>query len=139
MTIDETEKKQNGFDGVLGALSLYSVKKKEYIEAKNKLLDNAKNFFKAREKIIEGFKNCVFPLNYDEKEEQESRDKEEENKIRNENGLMDYKKLERLINLENRDINDELVRKRFLVQSLGTLLEKFKKLKSNAEKNKIVD
>ena len=52
---------------------------------------------------------------------------------------MDYKKLERLINLENRDINDELVRKRLLVQNLGTLLEKFKKLKNNAEKNKIVD
>ena len=50
---------------------------------------------------------------------------------------MDYKKLERLINLENRDINDELVRKRFLVQNLGTLLEKFKKLKNNAQKNKI--
>ena len=52
---------------------------------------------------------------------------------------MDYKKLERLINLENRDINDELVRKRLLVQNLGTLSEKFKKLKNNAEKNKIVD
>ena len=50
---------------------------------------------------------------------------------------MDYKNLERLINLENRDINDELVRKRFLVQNLGTLLEKFKKLKNNAQKNKI--
>ena len=50
---------------------------------------------------------------------------------------MDYKKLERLINLKNRDINDDLVRKHFLVQDLGGLLEKFKKLKNNAEKNKI--
>ena len=92
---------------------------------KNKLLDNAKNFYKEREKITEGFKNGVFPLNYNKKEEQESRDKEGENKIRNENGLIDYKKLERLINLKNRDINDELVRKYFLVQNLGALLEKF--------------
>ena len=56
MTIDDAEKKQNKFDGVLGALSEYSAKKKEYIDAKNKLLDNAKNFCKGREKIIEGLK-----------------------------------------------------------------------------------
>ena len=81
MTINEAERNQNEFDGVLGALSEYSAKKKEYIEAKNKLLSNAKYFYKGREKIIEGFKNGIFPLNYDEGEEQKSRDKEEENKI----------------------------------------------------------
>ena len=42
MTIDEAEKKQNEFDGVFGALSVYSAKKKIYIETKSKLLDNAK-------------------------------------------------------------------------------------------------
>ena len=126
MTIDKTERKQNEFDGVLGALSVYFAKKKEYIEAKNRLLNNAKTFYKWREKVIEGFKNGIFPLNFDEREEQqESRDKEEENKIKNENGLIDYKKLNRLINLKSRDINDELVRKHFLVQDLGALLEKF--------------
>ena len=57
--------------------------------------------------------------------------------IRNENGLIDYKKLNRLINLKSRDTNDELVMKHFLVQHLGALLKKFKKLKNNAEKNKI--
>ena len=36
------KKKQNEFDGVLGALYVYSAKKKEYTEAKNDLLDNAK-------------------------------------------------------------------------------------------------
>ena len=126
MTIDKTERKQNEFDGVLGALSVYFAKKKEYIEARNKLLNNAKTFYKWREKVIEGFKNGIFPLNFDEREEeQESRDKEEENKIRNENGLIDYKKLNKLINLKSKDINDELVRKHFLVQDLGALLEKF--------------
>ena len=135
MTINEAERKQNEFDGVLGALREYSAK--IFIEAKNKLLNNAKKFYKEREKIIEGFKNGIFLLNYDDIEEQESRDKEEENKIRNENGLIDYKKLERLINIKERDINNELVRKHFLVQDLGPLLEKFKILKNNAEKNKI--
>ena len=57
MTIDDAEKKQNKSDGVLGALSEYYAKKnQEYIDAKNKLLDNAKNFCKGREKIIEGLK-----------------------------------------------------------------------------------
>ena len=74
MTIDEIEKKnKNKFDGVLGALSVYSAKKKIYIETKNKLLDNAK--IKGREKIIEEFKDGIFLLHYDEREEQEPRDK----------------------------------------------------------------
>ena len=43
----------------------------------------------------------------------------------------------RLIDLKQRDISDELVRKYFLVQDLGALLEKLKKLKNNPDKNKI--
>ena len=137
MSIDQRERKQDKFDGVLCALSTYSAKKKEYIEAKNKLLNNAKKIQKGREKVIEGFKNEIFPLNYDVEEKQKSRDREEENKIRNENGLIDYKKRDRLINLKKRDINNKLVRKHFQVQDLGTLSEKVKKVKNNVEKNKI--
>ena len=70
------------------ALEIYSAKKKEYIEAKNKLLDNSKKIYKGRKKIIERFKNGIFPLNYDKEKEQEFRDKEEDNKIRNKNGLL---------------------------------------------------
>ena len=55
--------------------------------------NNVKKYYKGREKIIEGFKNGIFPLNYDEREEQELRDKEEENKIRNENGSFITKSL----------------------------------------------
>ena len=82
-------------------------------------------FTREEKKIIEGFKNGIFPLDYDEREEQESRDKEEENKVRNGNGLINYKKLERLINIKERNINNELVKKLFLVQDLGALWEKF--------------
>ena len=57
--------------------------------------------------------------------------------IRNENGLVDYKNLERLIDLKERDISDELVRKYFLVQYLVALLEKLKTSKNNPERNKI--
>ena len=135
LSINETEKKQDEFDGLLGALSTYPAKKKEYIKAKNKLFNNANKIYKGREKIIEAFKNGMFPLNYDE--EEEFRDKEKENKIRNENGLIDYEKLERLIHLKNRDLNNELVRKHFQVHNLRDLLKSLKKSKNNTEKNYI--
>ena len=89
-----------------------------------------KKFYKWREKIIEGFKNGIFPLNYD-KEEEQTRYEEEESNIRNENGLIDYKKLERLINIKNRGImmkHFEMM-KHFQIQDMGALLNKLKKLK----------
>ena len=76
-------------------------------------------------------------MNYDEEEKQELRDKEEENKIGDENGLIDYKTLERLFNLKNRGIINEFVRKHFQIQFLVSLLEKLKRSKNNAERNKI--
>ena len=98
----------------------------------------AKKIYKGREKIIERFKNGIFPINYDdEKEEEQTRYEEEENKIRNQNGLIDYKRLKGLIDLKNRDINNELVRKYVQVQDLGALLEKLKKSKNNTERNDI--
>ena len=93
--------------------------------------------YKGREKIIEGFKNGIFPINYDDEEEGQTRYEEEENEIRNQNGLIDCKRLERLIDLKNRGINDELVRKYFQVQDLAALLEKLKKSKNNTERNDI--
>ena len=59
MTIDEAEKKQNEFDGVFGALSVYSAKKKIYIETKNKLLDNAKKK-RAEKKLLKSLKMEYF-------------------------------------------------------------------------------
>ena len=131
MAIDEAESKQEEFDGMLGILSKYTPRDSKYIETKNKLLDNAKNFYEGREKIIKGFKDRIFPLKYDDEFE------EEEKNIRNESGLIDYKKFLKLIYLKQGDISDALVRKHFLVQDLGELLEKLKKLKNNPEKNKI--
>ena len=56
-------------------------------------MKNVENFYKEREKIIEGFKNGVFPVYYDERhehqmkaekeieeEEQEEQEEQEENK-----------------------------------------------------------
>ena len=137
MTIDDAELKQDEFNAVLGVLSKYTSGDQKYNQAKNKLLNNATNFFRGREKIIKGFKDGIFPLNYDDVVEEQARYEEEGKNVRNENGLIDYKNFGRLIDLKNRDINDKLVRRHFLVQDLGELLEKLKKSKNNPEKNSV--
>ena len=73
MTIDDAEHKQDKFNSMLRALNNYTPKVQKYIEAKNKLLDNEKNFYEGREKIIEGFKNGIFPLKHDDEFEEEQR------------------------------------------------------------------
>ena len=92
------------------------------------LLKNARNFYKGREKIIEEFENGIFLLNYDEREEQESRDREEKNKIRNENGLIDSKKLNKLINLKNR-YKRRISYKTFSSPESGSIVGKIFKIK----------
>ena len=42
MAIDEAGRKQDIFNGSLSVLEIYPAYKKEYIEAKNKLLNSAK-------------------------------------------------------------------------------------------------
>ena len=132
MLIDDAEMKQNEFDAKLNALSRYFPKKQEYIEAKNKLLDNAKNFYEGRKKIIEGFKKGIFPLKSDDEFKEQAR---HEN-IRNENGLIDYNKFMELIKSKENEMNNELVKKYFLVQILGTLFRQMKDLKNNPKKTK---
>ena len=67
----------------------------------------------------------------------EREEEERLNNIKNENGLIYYRKLDGLTDPKTRDINDELVREHFLVQDLGSLLEKLRKSKNNPERNKI--
>ena len=106
-------------------------------------LTNVENFYKGREKIIEGFKNKIFPFNYDEAFEErlqrkkKHRKEEEERSIRNENGLVDYEEIDRLIDIKKRDINDKLVKKHFQVNSLNDMQKELKGSKINLEKNRI--
>ena len=65
----------------------------------------------------------------------EREEEEKLNNIKNKKGLIDYRKLKWLIDARTRDIHDELARQHFLVQDLGSLLEKMSK--NNSEKNKI--
>ena len=64
--------------------------------------------------IINAFKNKLFLLYLEEN----IFDDKDEDDITDENGLISYKKLERLFFSKRRDINDELVKKHFLVQDL---------------------
>ena len=106
-------------------------------------LTNVENFYKGREKIIEGFKNKIFPFNYDEAFEErlqrkkKHRKEEEERSIRNENGHVDYEEFDRLIDIKKRDINDKLVKKHFQVNSLNDMQKELKGSKINLEKNRI--
>ena len=86
ITIDYAERKQDKVTGVMGTLKAYAPRDNKYVEAKNKLVNNVENFYKGREKIIEGFKNGVFPVYYgnheefseDEEDDEEEREEKEE-------------------------------------------------------------
>ena len=129
MTIHDAEMKQNKYDAKLNALSRYFARNQKYIEAKNKLLDNAKNFYEGTEKIIEGFKKGIFPLKSDDEFKKQARHEEEIKIIRNENGLIDYKKFMDLIYSKETDIDDRLVKKTLLCPRSGRFARKFKEVK----------
>ena len=64
MTTDNAEIKKDKFDATLKALN--PPRSEKYVEAKNKLLGNTKNFYEVREKNIEGFREGIFPLKSDD-------------------------------------------------------------------------
>ena len=134
-TIDDIERKQDEFDGVIGALKSYAPRDNKYVQAKSKLLNNVENLYNRREKIIEGFKNGVFPFYYDkeyerqvkiqkEAEEMEKEAKREaRRKKREEPGKQDRRPFHRneyiewLINNKEAHINNEMFKKHFKVQT----------------------
>ena len=73
--------------------------------------------YDGNEMIINAFKDKIFPFY------REDNMPEDEDEIRDKNGLVDYEKLDRLISLRERNMNDELVRKYFLVQDVWSLLK----------------
>ena len=134
ITIEEGEREQNQFNAIMGVLKNYTQRNNKYIEAKNKILNNVKKFYEVKEKIIKGFKDEIFPFNYDEAYEEQMRfEREEEiNNIRNKNGPIDYGKLMRKIGFKERNINSGLVKKNFFTYDLGDVVKNFKKSKTNS-------
>ena len=117
VTIDEAESKQEEFNVVLHLLKRYSPKHDKYVTLKNNLLDNASKFYKEREKIIEGFKNSVFPLYYDSRyyeermknEGKEEKEQEEKQKPTKDDLII----LNKHIIDEETNINEEIFKKYF--------------------------
>ena len=112
----------------MGALKAYAPRDNKYVEAKNRLLNNVENFYKGREKIIEGFKNGLFPLYYNERHEHEMKaEKEIEEEMKEKRRRRKGKKekqeeqdkkqfnldylIELIINREKLPINNELFKK----------------------------
>ena len=125
MSIDEAKQKQNGFNAVINDLSRYTPRNQKHIESKNKLLDNPEHFYKRREKIIEEFKNKIFPIYHDDEYSRFKDD--EENDIIDRNGLINY-------DLKRRDIDDELFREYFKYQYQSYMLESLKDTKNTERK-----
>ena len=62
---------------------------------------------------------------------------EYKNNIRDKNGLINYKKLNRLISFKKRDLSDDLIRKHLQVHNLCTLLKKMFALRNKKENNNV--
>ena len=92
-TIDDAKRKQDEFSAVIAALKNYAPRA-NMLKQKNKLLNNVKDFYEGREKIIEGFKNEIFPIYYDQECEEQMRfeREEEEGKRKKKNKKKNQKK-----------------------------------------------
>ena len=115
MTINDAEIRQNKFHSKRDALNNYSPRVPEYIEAKNSLLNNTKNFYEGRKKINERFKEKIFPIKSDEETEQQQTSKKPTKD--------DVTALNELIIKEETSINRELFKKYFLFQTPSALLK----------------
>ena len=87
-----------------------------------------------RDVTINALKIKIFSLYHESRYEDID---EDEDGIRDKNGIISYKKLDRLISLKERGMNDEVVRKHFLVQNLRRLLGKLRELKNTKKPNRI--
>ena len=115
MTINDAEIRQNKFNSKRDALDNYSPRVPEYIEAKNSLLNNTKNFYEGTKKIIKGFKEKIFPIKSDYEAEQQQTSKKSTND--------DAIALNEWIIKEETSINRELFKKYFLFQTPSALLK----------------
>ena len=102
MTINDAETRQNEFNSILDALYNYSPRAQKYIKAKFSSLNNAKNVYKGREKIIEGLKERIFPFKSDDEFEQWTSKKPTK---------ADANAFNEWINKKETDINKELFKK----------------------------
>ena len=131
MTINVAEMKQNKFNSTHVALNSYSPKDKKYTEAKNSLINNAKNFYEGREKIIKGFKEKIFPIKFDDETEQQQTSKK--------STKADANAFNEWINKKETGINKELFKNYFHFQMPSPLLKDLYKTNDPEKNNAIVN
>ena len=139
MTINEAEVKQDEFNSILGVLSNYTPRDQKYIETKNNLLINAKNFYKGREKIIKGFKDGIFPLGSDSEFEEQQTSKtfnKKEPPIKP--PKTDVNELNELIIKKETDIDRELFKNYFNFQIPSVMFNTLYNLEDKKKNNLLV-
>ena len=130
MTINDAEIRQSKFNLKRDALDNYSPRVPEYIEEKNSLLNNAKNFYEGRVKIIEVFKEKIFPIKSDDQTEQQQTSKKPTKD--------DAMALNEWIIEDETSINRELFKKYFLFQTPSALLKDLYKTNDKEKNNRLV-
>ena len=131
MRIADAEMKQNEF-----YLSDYTSKAQKKIEAKNNILDNAKNFYQGRKNIIEGFKKEIFPLKHNDKFEE---DQQTSKKFNEKEPLKKPTKIDvnKFSIKREKDINKELFKNYFNFQRPTELLKTLYNLNDKKKKSLI--
>ena len=144
MAINDAEIRQNEFDSIVW-LNKYISRAKKYIEEKNSLLNNVKNFYEGREKIIEGFKKGIFLLKSDDDDDDD--DDEDDDDDNYDSGQQqaskrstkhDVNAFNEQINKEEADINKDLFKKHFNFQRPSDLLKYLYKTNDREENNKLL-
>ena len=144
MAINDAEIRQNEFDSIVW-LNKYISRAKKYIEEKNSLLNNVKNFYKGREKIIEGFKKGIFLLKSDDDDDDDDEDDDDDDnydsgqqQASKRSTKHDVNAFNEQINKEEAVINKDLFKKHFNFQRPSDLLKYLYKTNDREENNKLL-
>ena len=122
MTINDAKMNQKEFNSKIDTLNERIPRNSDYIKKKDKLLNNAKNFYNEREKIIEGFEKGIFPL---KSEQQQTCEK-----------LTDVNAFSKWINREETDIDRELFKNHFKFQRPSDMYKNLYEINDRKENNK---
>ena len=130
------EKCQSGFDSLLNQLKAYAPQKSEYVERKENLLINAKNFLMIEAKmVIDAFKNKIFPLdNPDDFPTYVS--KKDRSSISEDFSSED--ELSEMITKKDKAIKKELFKRYFTFQSLIDMQKTLSKTQNKQANRKLV-